>query len=461
MNKNVNYLVVAIVLIISTTFSCTDSELCYDIEHPHTGNVKFAFNWSNEYAAKEGHPDSMIVIADRVINAWKCAVEVHSEDGSGIYLYNAPASKKEDEGNNEGEGGDTSNDTGSAEGGNDTTAGEGEAGSADDNAEGTKSGTENGAEGGEGAEAEGTEQKKDEDYEEFKLRTGQFKLLAFNMGNSEFDYSDVYRYLDDKKNQVKLQDIYISYKSYKKNDPALHKPTEHWIDHNPYAEYIHADMLPVFYDSIESQEITTNNHVVCTFTPKPLTQNINFVFRINKEGGINFVIDSVIAEISGIPHKINLSNGYVDITKTHKMMFKMRMEDGNGRLVTKDDTRNRIIVCKKSIDVTALIGSESTTMSVGPGIMQVLVFATAIDNTGGTEAKLSKKIQGKINLCNTINNAGLMEYTDDGLHARRAKMKATINIQDAIRIDGRTIVETKGDNSIDRWQNCTGIIVDI
>ena len=460
MNKNVIYLVFAIVLTISTISSCTDSDLCYDIEHPHTGNVKFAFNWSKEYAAHEGHPDSMLIIADRVINAWKCAVEVHSEDGSGIYIYNAPVSEKEDEGNNEseGEGGDSSNDTGSTEGGNGSTDGEDEAGSSDGNSEGTKSGTENGTEG---SEAENTKQEEKEDHEEFKLRTGQYKLLAFNMGNSEFDYSDVYRYLDDKKNQVKLQDIYISYKSYLKNDPALRKPTEHWIDYNPYAEYIHADMLPVFYDSIESLEITTNSHVVCKFTPKPLTQNINIVFRINKEGTINFVIDSVVAEVSGIPHKINLANGYVDITKTHKMMFKMRMEDGNGRAVTKDDTRNRTIVCKKSIDVTALIGSESTTMSVGPGIMQVMVFATAIDNTGGSEIKLAKKIQGKINLCNTINNAGLIEYTDDGLHARRAKMKGTLNIVDAVRIDGRTIVETEGDNSIDRWKNCTGIIVDI
>ena len=381
--------------------ACTDAELCYDIEHPHNGNARFAFNWSAENSQGKNIPDSMFVIADRIFNSWKCGLKTDSKTGEGRYLINGPEATEEE-----------------------------------------NSGAE-------------------EVTNDFSLRTGTYKMVTFNMDDTELDYSDVYTYMSDSKNEFKLQDIYVKYKSYHKNDPALRKPTEVWMDYNPYSQYIQAEMPAVFFDTIESAEIIYDKDIVCQFTPKPLTQDIEIIFRIQKLGAIPFVVDSVIAEMSGIPHQVNLSNGYIDITKTYKMMFKLDMEDLNGTPFEEDNTTRKQLVCRKSINVTGIVGSNSASMTNGPGIMQVLIFATAIDNSTGTEFKAKKKIQGKINLCNTINGANLIEYTEDGQHARRRTSKGTLNITTPLRIDGKTITEEEEDNSIDQWKTCSGIIVDI
>jgi hypothetical protein len=343
----------------------------------------------------------MFVIADRIFNSWKCGLKTDSKTGEVRYLINGPEATEEE-----------------------------------------NSGAE-------------------EVTNDFSLRTGTYKMVAFNMDDTELDYSDVYTYMSDSKNEFKLQDIYVKYKSYHKNDPALRKPTEVWMDYNPYSQYIQAEMPAVFFDTIESAEIIYDKDIVCQFTPKPLTQDIEITFRIQKLGAIPFVVDSVIAEMSGIPHQVNLSNGYIDITKTYKMMFKLGMEDLNGTPFEEDNTTRKQLVCRKSINVTGIVGSNSASMTNGPGIMQVLIFATAIDNSTGTEFKAKKKIQGKINLCNTINGANLIEYTEDGQHARRRTSKGTLNITTPLRIDGKTITEEEEDNSIDQWKTCSGIIVDI
>lgn len=398
--------------------ACTDAELCYDIEHPHRANVKFTFNWEKYETNASQIPDSMFIIADRVFNSWKCGLKVDPETGQGRYLINGPNTNISNE----------------------------------ESAE-----TEEGTEIGDVAEdTEASNQTSD-----FKLRTGTFKLITFNMDDTELDYSNVYTYMADEKNQIKLQDLYVTYRSYSKKDPNLRKPTNYWVDYNQYSEYIQTEMPAVHFDTLESLEILARQNMECRFNPQPLTQDIEVIFRIHKKDGVPFVIDSVIAEMSGIPHKINLSNGYVDITKTYKMMFKLELEDEDGNPIIEDNTERDLLTCRKHINVTGLVSSNSSEMTIGPGIMQVLIFATATSNSNGTEITISKKIQGKINLCNTINKAELIELTEDGQHARRSKLRGVLEIADELKIDGKNIIETEGDNKIDRWTSCEGIIVDI
>lgn len=400
-----------------TTVSCTDADLCYDVEHPHRTDVRVAFNWDGTATP----PDSMFIIADRVFNSWKCGFKVDSETGYGNYLFNGT-----EDGNTTDRPSDEATETADA------------------------------AEGGITTESQ-------EYIRDFKLRSGDYKFVAFNMDDTELDYSEVFNYMADTKNQVTLQDIYVSYKSYQKNDPALRRPTDDWVDYNPYAQYIQADMPAVFFDTIESQKIVYKQPAECVFKPKPLTQDIDIVFKIQKEGGVQLAVDSVIAEMAGIPHKINLSNGFVDITKTYKMLFKMDMETTDGRPIEEDNATNKQIVCKKNINVTSVVKSTSEDMTVGPGILQVMIFVTATtkNNDTGEEYEFKKKIQGKINLSNTIDEAGLIEITDDGTHARRSKAHGTLSIKDLLKIDGRSIVENTEENKIDRWINSSNIIVDI
>lgn len=415
-----------------TTVSCTDADLCYDVEHPHRTGLKVMFSWD----ATTTPPDSMFIIADRVFNSWKCGFKVDTKTGHGEYLFNGP---KE---NVPAPPSDTTTDS-----------------PADDTSD---SDEQNNSDEANSAPTINTTESHNE-VKEFKILSGDYKFLAFNMDDTELDYSEVFNYMVDTKNQIKLQDIYVSYKSYQKNDPALRRPTDDWVDYNPYAQYIQADMPAVYFDTIESKKIIYKQPAECAFKPKPLTQDIDIIFKIQKEGGVKLAVDSVIAEIAGIPHKINLSNGFVDITKTYKMLFKMDMESTDGKPIEEDNATNKQIVCKKNINVTSVVKSSSEDMTVGPGILQVMIFVTATtkNNDTGEEYEFKKKIQGKINLCNTIDEAGLIEITDDGTHARRSKAHGTLNIKDLLKIDGRSIVENTEENKIDRWINSSNIIVDI
>ncbi len=418
----------SVIIIVCFCGACTDADLCYDVEHPHRTGLKVTFSWDETATA----PDSMFIIADRVFNSWKCGFKVDTETGHGEYLFNGPKENVPAPPSDS----DTPPDAPT-----DDTSNSDEANSAP-----TINTTEN-----------------HNEVKEFKILSGDYKFLAFNMDDTELDYSEVFNYMADTKNQIKLQDIYVSYKSYQKNDPALRRPTDDWVDYNPYAQYIQADMPAVYFDTIESKKIIYKQPAECAFSPKPLTQDIDIIFKIQKEGGVKLAVDSVIAEIAGIPHKINLSNGFVDITKTYKMLFKMNMENGSGNPIEEDNYTNKQIVCKKNINVTSIVRSSSSEMTVGPGILQVMIFVTATTNSNDTggEYKFKKKIQGRINLCNTIDEAGLIEITDDGTHARRSKAHGTLNIKDLLKIDGRNIIENQNENKIDRWVNTSDIIVDI
>lgn len=73
-----------------------------------------------------------------------------------------------------------------------------------------------------------------------------------------------------------------------------------------------------------------------------------------------------------------------------------------------------------------------------------------------------KKIQGKINLYNTLKNSNLMDYTEDGNFAIRNGNKGVINIVADVTIDGEEIVLNKDNTGgIDEWKKSEQIDIDI
>ena len=60
--------------------------------------------------------------------------------------------------------------------------------------------------------------------------------------------------------------------------------------------------------------------VVVDFTPEPLTQDVSFVFHIEKTADV--VVDSLTAEISGIPSTMELTTGLILAQKTYKLLFR-------------------------------------------------------------------------------------------------------------------------------------------
>lgn len=388
--------------------SCnTEVDLCYEDEHPHRSAAKFEFGWDG---VKEGlRPDSMYVIAYRVINQWKASMEVSTATCRGKFVYNGPEQQS--------------------------------SGNADDT--------------GDGTDATPAPQP-DDNLEKFSIRAGAYKFYAFNKSNAEFIYDKVAEYMLDETYEKRLQDIYVEYNVYPKGNPLLEMPTIDWQDYNPYAQYMQPDLTPVVFDTIASRNVPDGSVVTCRFSPKPITQHVDIYFSIRKDTRKQkFTVDSVLCDISGIPTRISIANGYLVVDRTAKMMFstmpdgKSKPEDWKG---FDSDNSTKSIKVHGAIDVPGLVQNNAADVNVGPGIMQVFIFTSTEDESGN---RVKKKIQGKINLYNTLRNARLLKLTDDGQYAIRNTSKGELNIVADIVIDGNDVLENTDDTGgIDRWIAC-------
>lgn len=379
----------------------TDVELCYEDEHPHRGDVSFGFDWKNYVRSS----DSMYVVARRVINSWKAMMVVSTaEPVRGHFLF-------------------------------DTT----------DSTSTLPAVT---------------------DVEYFSLRSGAYKFMAFSMDSTELRYSEIMGLMSHELSDNALDSMYVEYNIYSKDDPRLHHIIVNWQDYNPYAQYMQPDVHPVYFDTVSVKKVESGVRTTCVFEPKPITQNIDIYFNIKKDiSKYPFVIDSVRADISGIPRRINIANAYLDIERTCKMMFHTELLTSSGETLENDQETNRIVRCHANIDVPSLVSSSSATLSTGPGIMQVIVYAHAntVDAATGEVTRKRKKIQGKINLYNTLRRAKLLTYTVDGKNALRNGTTGLLDIVANVTIDGDGIVENNDNTGgLDAWIACgSSIIIDI
>ena len=194
------------------------------------------------------------------------------------------------------------------------------------------------------------------------------------------------------------------------------------------------------------------------FSPRPLLQNIDIFFDIQKEmSEKRFMVDSVKAEISGIPASFNLYNGHLDITRTHKMLMKMDIDKGQGVVSDAGDSMdNTSLRCHSNINVSGVIYGPNERATTGPGILQVLVYVTSED-----DENTHRKIQGKINLYHTIKDSGLIDYNTGEDYALQAKRTGVLDIKAHLVING---AEIKGsddsDWGIDQWVPSGTIYVD-
>ncbi len=383
------------VLVATASVSCTtDVETCMHGKHPHYAEVTYSFDWTN-YEGKNELPDSMYVVAYRVVNHWKASMAVDAKTGRGHCLYN------EYHGN--------------------------------DGNVGPISGS----------------------VEKFNVKTGAYKFIAFSLDTTEFYAENVDKILLSQEPYEHTYDIDLTYKAYKIDDPKLRGVVAGWEDYNPYTNFIQPDIHPIFFDSLLTRDIDFDTSTACNFRPRRITQDIDVYFTIKKvpgEKAIPFKIDSVRAEISGVPHKINLSNGYFDLAHTNKMMFSPEMQDMDGNVIPDGgDTYgcNSTIRCHKLISVPTIMHNNDPMLVSGPGMMQVLIFLSANDPVLGHRVK---KVQGIINLHNSLKAADLIELTPDGTRAFRKKDFATLDIKATMEMTGESILKSAdNEDGLDSW----------
>lgn len=412
--------------IVSLTMSCTEAELCPEPldEHPHYAHVSYSFNWDSLEVDESANHDSMYVLAYRVINIWKSSMVVSSFDkpSRGRYLYNMLEERIKP----------VSPDTTVIDSvAMDTTV------------------VDSVMVDSVIASIDSVDSIVDEanlSEISFRLKSGDYKFVAFSRNDVEIDYSSVDNYLCH--DEVPLSDMNVIYKTYEKGDPALQFTIADWVDYNAYGDkdrYIQPSLQPIYYDTIAVRPLRANGQYHIEFAkPRRLTQHIEISFNIRKVAGSQpFTVDSVFAEISGIPYVINLATGYIDIQNTKKMMFKAEHN--------MDSVENLLVRCKGVIDVPTIVESSSEDLFMGPGIMQVMIMCSTQDSSDPTK-RLNKKFQGSINLYHTLKNGNLMRYTNDRQHVMKRKDSAELEINAIMRINGEHIIENPDDAAgLDRW----------
>ena len=372
----IRYFLPLVVLLVA----CTQTELCEETEHPHRISTMFSFNWANATSDEYVHtvPDTMNVLAKRIVGTWKCLIQLDSYKAEGYYLWNAPEELPEGK----------------------TT--------------------------------------------EFRLRSGIYKLLAFNRDDKEFIYDDIDNYIRTDDGDKQVSDLNIEYKRYSYDDPELRGTISYWKDYNNYggsANYIQPDITPIYYDSITPIRVDDQDLSNYVFKPNLLSQNIDVKFHIHKKVDVvPFIIDSVYTEISGIPCRVNLANGYIDVTETCKMLYKNHFRDATGKKI-KDTNKNTELECHGTIDVLSVVNAPDEKVTYGPGILQVMIFVK----------NRSMPIRGKVNLYYPIRRANLYELTEDGLHAIRHKRHGTIDIEANLIIDENFLVTSDDESGFERW----------
>ena len=454
-------------LMLTLCLSCTDAELCYQPNHPHRADAKFSFDWGSYQEI----PDSMLVICNRVVNLWKAAAVVNSQTNIGHFIFNAPRVPAEETPAPPTEGEETDTPT------------EGEE-------------TDTPAEGGETDAPSTRAATSSPESDRFSLPVGTYKFLTISCDTTELDYTNVYKFLNDNTGMV-LQDVDVSYKTYGIRDKGYRGFRPGWEDNNNYgARYMQPDVYPLFYDTIAPRDLNLGETMRCHFTPKALTQNIDVYLTVKKKSEKNpFTIDSVQAELAGIPISLNLSTGYLDITKTAKLPFRMDryvdgqklevVKDSEGKIVSSGDTHESTeIECHGNIDCTGIVYNADPEALSGPGIMQLAIYLTiekkipiyqrdqngdlVLDDNGQliiigyNTMRSAKMIQGKINLFHTLREADLLDYLAGGRYVKKKVDHAVLRINADVELNADNISE-ESNEGMDSWvsSGSKDIIIDI
>lgn len=302
------------------------------------------------------------------------------------------------------------------------------------------------------------------------IPVGDYKLVTFPLDTTLFNYTElVDSFMKKPSAEWPLQDVGFEYKQYKVTDSLLGKKLLGWDDYNQYSYYIQPNMNVLFYDSTQVIPLSQDQELTHTFKPRQLTQNVDIYFDIIKNmDSAQFVIDSVWAEVSGVPRYINLTNGYLDISKTNKIMFPTVLKTTNGQ--NKDTYTNKIIQCHGNVDVMGIVNAQrgkyeseddARRKIYGPGILQVIIYThTKHPDTG---RDIHKKWQGIINLYTPLQKANLIKLTPDGRYAVRNGAHGVVNVSTKLTIDGEKIISNvNGEDALEPWQQTSsGLLLDI
>ena len=380
-------------------FSCVEVDLCEEPTHEHLGNVKLVYHWPDDIPVDE-RPDSMFAFIDRAISTHRIGYVTNLESSvGGRYLF-----------------GKVHNDTSVY------------------------------------------------NQQPLMVRPGEYRAFAINKdvvdNNTDYRVEHFNKFFDEgTQSETSVRDLYISY--------VPQEITTDWIDFNPYSKYIATDSKPIYGTYSKDCEsplgqtfsMPKDGKAEVYLDVQKITQDITISFPIYTEYVENdnsIYVDSIIAEISGIPYKMLIHNRTLMIDTTYKMLFKMDVDIENAKdtvlTIKSTDKTVKKVECKSKISVMGLVANKLSQNTTGAGILQLCIHAHTYD-------KKKKTQHAKINLYNTIHAANLVITDDWGRIIQNPGTYPELPLSKTLRIDNSFLVITRdfvlnalnNGNSLDTW----------
>lgn len=435
--------------------SCnTDVELCEEDFHPHWAMLAFQFDWENG-EVPTNKPDSMMIIANRIINSWRTGfvIEVPSENGATIeegdtFFGELIVNKPVQEDNNDEEAIEPSQPSDEE---NPATE-ENEAENRDEESE-EGEGNEI-MEGEEGKEEESEELEEEETPappipdKALKVKGGDYQFVAIS---HDYDACGIEK-LDSfqKDNSIRAKDLYVKYKTRDKGDKKNESYGRSWIDYNSYGQYTAPAMKPTYYAFVGKETVLANDIHTIRLEPHQITQEYTITFQIEKEYGVK--IDTIVGILSGIPERFGLTTQHVDVSRTNKMVF---IPDAN----YDGSTTTTLLECSRTVNAIGLVHSKGPGYTQGPGILQLCIYTSTQNEEGQTK---TKTIYAIINLYNKITSRRPLLAKSNGEYVIQNGKKFLIDIENILKIEkGEILEDANEDNSLDVWKRATTFNVDI
>lgn len=169
-----------------------------------------------------------------------------------------------------------------------------------------------------------------------------------------------------------------------------------WVDLNPGYPYVE-NLSPVYYEIKKNITVNSGSATELSFSPQRLTQHFVIPFQLAVEEGVT--ITRAIAEISGVVKECSLSNAAfpleADGQHTGRIVFLPRLVSNEGN----------VWQFEGCFDVFGLVPGISDAYSVGPGILQLVIYAEAEGKT--------KIFRTSKNLYKELSEVSLMRYVEE------------------------------------------------
>ncbi len=397
--------------------SCVELELKTAGDDSGEAEISFTTDWDG--VSEIEWPDSVFIAMNKVSDVLKYAFET---DPSGAFFPDGDA---------------VSVDSGTVDSGtvdSDTVdSGVGDSGTVDSGVGGSgtvDSGTVDSGTGdaGETGDGNGADDGKPRRYAAY----GNYVVLAYACDKTGYELSGPENFLND--GALSVRDFRATVRELPAEElDALRDGSA--LDFNAAYRFIRMPG-PLWTASLRT-EVSDTRENVCRLPMQPMQMEVTVAVKIDTDSGIG--IDSVVAELSGVPATFSLLTGELDESDLARVIFRMEASAAG--------------VYEGTAAVPGLFPSGNVSLCTGPGILRLAVTA---EKDG-----VKKVLRPAVNVGDLITSASLVERIAGSDGYRAAKRSARLEVGTGLRIGLESFTGGNGGDGVEKWFDSDAVDVEI